>query len=130
MSDQQQRTAWAVEKFRDFVKAWTPPAARRQLLHDGAAMRVDLDAELRDGERVINAIKAIAPKDDGKTHVGWAVFKREHDNEYLRERKSGLIHTMISAVFEDPAQADNACRSQRKRQPDQHFIICEIREIP
>jgi hypothetical protein len=103
MSDQKQRTQWALEQFAGFVRAWTPTGALPQVLQ----ARIPVE----------NAIRAIAPQADDTRRVGWAVFKREH-------------HTMISAVFENPVQADNACRSRRKRYPDQTFVICEIQEIP
>jgi hypothetical protein len=116
MSDQKQRTQWALEQFAGFVRAWTPTGALPQVLQ----ARIPVE----------NAIRAIAPQADDTRRVGWAVFKREHDTEYDRERPSGWVHTMISAVFENPVQADNACRSRRKRYPDQTFVICEIQEIP
>lgn len=119
MSDQQQRTQWALDLFREFIVAWTPAAMREQLL----------GSEKRSAHGVREAIKAIAPKDDGVATVGWAVFKREHDTDYDRERPSGYVHTIASAVFEDIAQADNA-QAYRAARNDGEYIICEIREIP
>jgi hypothetical protein len=117
MTDQQQRTEWARERFASFVEKWISPAAR------------ELAAIADDAYAVLRAIKAIAPKDEAERHVGWAVFKREIDATYNhRDHPSGYIHTMISAVFD--SIPTNAYESQRKKHPDQEFIICEIREIP
>lgn len=117
MSDQQQRTTWALDLFVGFVKAWTPPAMQASILGwDGAASKVG------------DAIRAIAPKDDGKTRIGWAVFSKRQDRDYDRERPSGYVYAQESAVFENPVQADNAHKACVKRGGE--YIICEIREIP
>jgi hypothetical protein len=128
MSDQQQRTQWALDLFHSFVKSWTPPAIQATLLTPSGAAR-----------QVIDAIRAIAPQADDTRRVGWAVFARRHDTEYSRERPSGWVHTMVSAVFEEPAQATNALAYIVKRDAENvakggergvHFVICEIQEIP
>lgn len=116
MSDQQQRTQWAVDRFRSFIHAWTAPASRSELVVDEV--------------QVLTAIRDIAPKGDADP-VGYGVFRREIDADWdIRQRPSGWVHTLISAVFDKPAQAENVHASQTKKHPDQHFIICEIREIP
>jgi hypothetical protein len=74
--------------------------------------------------------RAIAPKDDGKAHVGWAVFKWEHDRDYDRERPSGRVYAQVGAVFETMTQVGNVLTSCQKRDPKGHYLICEIREIP
>lgn len=114
MSDTAQRTQWAIDQFASFVRTWTPTGALPLVIPS----RVPVE----------NAIRAIAPHDDGTATVGWAVFKREHDDQYDRQRPSGYRHAMISAVFEDPVQVDNAYRSCVKSRPGT-FVICEIREI-
>jgi hypothetical protein len=113
-----QRTALALREFADFITDWTPPAARGQFGPGNNA-----------AEQVRQAIRAIVPDPDELPLVGRAVFKVEHDSDYDRERPSGFVHTMISAVFENPTQADNAYLSRVKR-GDGHYIICEIRQLP
>lgn len=79
---------------------------------------------------VVDAICAIAPKDDGKATIGWAVFRRERDTDYDRERPSGWVHTQVGAVFETMGQVGNVLESRQKKDPTGHYLICEIREIP
>lgn len=118
MSDQQQRTQWAVDMLRSFVGVWVAPGARALPPVKGAV------------EMVENNIRAIAPKGDDTARVGWAVFKRDHDRDYDRERPSGYVHTLIGAVFENPAQATNAQQACYSKHPEGTYIVCEIREIP
>jgi hypothetical protein len=116
MTDQRQRTQWALDRFRSFVEKWTPPGAWSPSSGDRALIE--------------NAITAIAPRPDD-TPIGYGVFRREIDADWdIRQRPSGFVHTLVSAVFDKPAQAENAHQGTCKRHPDQHFIICEIREIP
>lgn len=116
MTDQQQRTQWALDVLLGFIRKWTPEAARPAMASD----EVTLNA----------AIVAIAPRDVSEP-IGYGVFRREIDADWdIRQRPSGWVHTLISAVFDKPAQAENVHASQTKKYPDQHFIICEIREIP
>lgn len=124
MTDQQQRTQWALDPldlFREFIRTWTPLATQSTLTDDGYSNA---------GSMLREAIKAIAPKDDGKAHVGWAVFKRERDTDYDRERPSGWVHTQVGAVFETMTQVGNVHQSCQKKDPKGHYLICEIREIP
>jgi hypothetical protein len=116
MSDQQQRTQWALDLFQGFCSTWSPPGAR---IASHEARR-----------QVEDAIRAIAPKDDGTATVGWAVFKRENDRDYDRERPSGWVHTQVGAVFETMTQVANVRDSCAKKDPTGHYLICEIREIP
>lgn len=118
MSDQQQRTQWALDLFKGFVRTWVPLGAQALVSVDGANKQVE------------DAIRAIAPKDDGTATVGWAVFKREQDRDYDRERPSGWVHTQVGAVFETMTQVGNVRDSCAKKDPTGHYIICEIREIP
>lgn len=55
MSDQQQRTQWALDMFHSFVLSWTPPSARPLLFQLGG-----------DIPKVLDAIKAIAPTPDNQ----------------------------------------------------------------
>lgn len=120
MSDQQQRTQWALDLFQNFIRSWVAPAMQGHLM----------DNDDNGGEKIRRAIKAIAPKDDGKAHVGWAVFKRERDTDYDRERPSGWVHTQVGGLFETMTQVGNVLESRRKKDPKGHYLICEIREIP
>lgn len=122
VSDQAQRTQWALDLFREFIRNWAP-MAMQSILTD------DRDGSDNPGQKVRRAIRNIAPQADDTRRVGWAVFKREHDREYSRERPSGWVHTMVSAVFEEPAQATNALAFLKSKSTD-HFVICEIQEIP
>lgn len=118
MTDQQQRTQWALDRFRSFTREWVASAAQELTVH------------ANDAATVVRAIEAIAPKDDTTAHVGWAVFKRERDADYDRERPSGWIHTQVGAVFETMTQVSNVHASCVKKDPTGHYLICEIREIP
>jgi hypothetical protein len=78
---------------------------------------------------VISAIRAIAPKNTEP--IGYGVFHREIDADWdIRQRPSGYVHELVSAVFDKPAQADNAHQALVQKYPDRHYVICEIREIP
>ena len=98
----------ALHAFDEFVGAWVGPAAQRYVFAPGNTH----------ADRVREAIKTAAATDHSR-RVGWAVFKREHDAEYDRERPSGYVHTMVSAVFENLAQAQNATLSAKRRN-DEH----------
>jgi hypothetical protein len=122
---QQQRTQWALDLFGEFVRDWVGPAARSAYVATALA-----GTSPSPFERVADAISAIAPTPDNSRRVGWAVFKREYDTEYSRERPSGWVHTMVSAVFEEPEQATNALAFLRAKHLTNNFVICEIQEIP
>jgi hypothetical protein len=93
MTDQQQRTQWALDVFASFVRMWTPPVAVEQV-HISAAS-------------VDTAILQIAPKADNEP-IGYGVFKREIDADWdIRQRPSGFVHELVSAVFDKPAHADH-----------------------
>jgi hypothetical protein len=120
MSDQQQRTQWALDLFDGFVRGWTPPAAQEF----APTLAVDM-------VRVNDAIRAIAPKNDSKTVIGYAVFRREIDATYdIRDYPSGYRHSIVGAVFDRLMHAENVHRSQCKTHPENQYVICEIREIP
>jgi hypothetical protein len=106
----------ALRAFDEFVGAWVGPAAQRYVFAAGNTH----------ADRVREAIQAAAATDTSR-RVGWAVFKREHDTDYDRERPSGYVHTVVSAVFESLAQAQNAheyCTGKH----DGDYIICELQE--
>lgn len=112
------RTAWALSVFDGFLHAWTPTAMHQRLTDDDS-----------DGARVRAAIQAIAPRDVEDRRLGWAVFSKTPDTDYDRERPSGFVYHLVSAVFENEAQAHNALEYWRDRTasdaaPD--FVICEI----
>lgn len=126
MTDTQHRTQWAVDLFVEFVKQWTPPVMRTQILN----VRTFRMNESLPGERVIRAIKAIAPPvDDSQQHIGWAVFKQEHDHQYRREWPSGFTHTMVGVVFETMTQVGNVLENRKTKDPKGEYFICEIRRI-
>lgn len=114
MSDQKQRTQWALDVFAGFVRIWTP---------DGALALVT-EAQAT----VAAAIRAISPLGHDEP-VGWAVFRRELDTTYNhRDHPSGYVHTIISAVFDKPGQADTVYQSVTRKHPAQEFVIGEIRQ--
>jgi hypothetical protein len=120
MTDQQQRTQWALDLFAGFIRQWTPAA-----MHEHLTDRIPSD-----GENVRAAIRAIAPK-DGNPPIGWAVFQRHIDTGYdIRQHPSGYLHTLTSAFFDKPAHAENAHQGASKRHPENQYVICEIREVP
>jgi hypothetical protein len=121
MSDQQQRTTWALDMFESFVQRWTPAAAHPHLAKGKAS----------EAEVVRSAVYAIAPKDDSKAVIGYGVFQREIDADWdIRQRPSGYVHTLISAVFDKLDHAENAHQGACRRHPDNQYVICEIREVP
>lgn len=115
MSDQKQRTEWALSLFGGFVETWTPTGAGPLIVPARA--------------RVEQAIRDIAPMPDDTGRIGWAVFRREHDRDYDRERPSGFVHTMISAVFETTTQAHNAYTSRVDRGDGHRYLVCELRAL-
>lgn len=122
MTDQQQRTQWALDRFRQFIVDWTPAATRQQLLDTALAYST--------AEQVRSAIRAIAPKGDTEP-MGYGVFQRQIDVTYNhRDHPSGYVHTLTSAVFDKPAHAENAHKGATKRHPENQYVICEIREVP
>lgn len=96
MTDQAQRTTWAVQRFESFVNAYTPPA---------------MQVYCRDGiANVQRAIRAIAPPMVSRV-VGYAVFAEVPD----RERDCGFEHIAISAISETLAGAENVMAGNIKR---------------
>ena len=126
MSDQAQRTEWALELFRGFVKAWTPPSVLNMIMDERG---VEGWIDSRPGEQVIAAIRAIAPEPDDSRRVGYAVFRKDFDTEYQRERPSGFIYTIVGDVFENLAQAQNVLEYCKTEREGEH-VICEIQQIP
>lgn len=117
MTDQQQRTQWALDRFRSFVNMWVAPGV--------TSMQEVIAAR----DRVDESIRAIAPKDNPP--IGWAVFQREIDADWdIRQRPSGFVHTLTSAVFDKLGHAENAHQGASKRHPENQYVICEIRELP
>jgi hypothetical protein len=119
MTDQVQRTAWALDQFEGFVAEWTPPATLPHLI----------DNDDNPAEMVRRAIRAIAPPAPGTRLVGYAVFGQKPD----RERESGFEHIAISAVFDDLAQAQNAydfAQSKGEVAGCKYFVICAVQQIP
>jgi hypothetical protein len=113
MTDQAQRTAWALEQFNSFVNSYTPPA---------------MWVHCRDGiEHVRRTVRAIAPAADGPL-VGYAVFAQRPD----RKRESGFEHIAISTVFDDLASAQNAydcAASKGVVEGCKYFTICAVQQI-
>src|SRR4051812_35852309 len=121
MTDQQQRTQWALDTFRSFATSWAP-----------RVMMEDLTSPWHSAIETVNrSIRAIAPKDDSKAIIGYGVFQREIDADWdIRQHPSGFVHTLISAVFDKPHFAENAHQGASKRHPERQYVICEIREVP
>jgi hypothetical protein len=116
MTDQQQRTQWALDLFHSFMLTWTPPGAH------GLMKFSDADGVVTD------AIRAIAPPGHGEC-IGWAVFKREIDADWdRRQHPSGYVHTQVGVVFDKPEHAANVQIGQAKKYPDQEFVVCELRQ--
>lgn len=92
MTDQQQRPAWALQKFEAFIKNWVAPAMQSHLL----------DNDENEAERLRNSIRSIAPPQRNPV-VGYAVFAERED----RDHASGFQHICLSAVFDNLAQAQN-----------------------
>ncbi len=111
MTDQQQRTQWAIDIFNGFVQSWVPPAVSRGLWTKRNPVN--------DDERVRTAIRDIAPIPDADAHIGYAVYKQDPDLTYNRDRPSGFIYTQVNVLI-----------SQSKKYPDNHYVICEIRRVP
>lgn len=107
----------ALRAFDEFVGAWVGPAAQRYVFASGNTH----------ADRVRQTIQAAAATDHSR-RVGWAVFERAHDTDYDRERPSGYVHTIASAVFEDVGQAQNAL-GYIETKHDGEFVICEIGEV-
>lgn len=120
MTDQQQRTQWALDLLQSFIREWTPQAVRREMF----------DRFTGPAQQIRSAIAAIAPTEDDKAHVGWAVFKQEHDREYRREWPSGFTHTQVGVVFETDYQVANVLAGCKTKDPKGEYFICEIRRIP
>lgn len=96
--------------------AWVGPAAQRYVFASGNTH----------ADRVREAIKAAAQTDDSR-RIGWGVFRKALDTTYDRDRPSGFVYTLVSAVFEFvPTNALEYCRQKK----DGEFIICEITETP
>ena len=105
----------ALRAFDEFVGAWVGPAAQRYVFVSG-----DTNAD-----RVRQAIQAAAQTDDSR-RIGWGVFQRALDTTYDRDRPSGFVYTLVSAVFEFvPTNVLEYCQQKK----DGEFIICEITEM-
>lgn len=118
MTDQAQRTAWALQQFESFVGNWAPPVMQAQ------AAPNDLSNEV---EHVVRAIRSIAPP---QTHplVGYAVFGQLPD----RKRDSGFEHIAISATFDELGQAQNAYEHAKSKgvvAGCDYFVICAVQQV-
>jgi hypothetical protein len=135
MTDQAQRTAWAVQRFESFVNTFTPPALQVYCRDDIIAVR--------------RAIRAIAPGQAAQV-LGYGVYAQVPD----RKRASGFEHIAICALSETLAGAENVFEGRIERakkilaQPPidrerqladgslvrldelRGFVICQVQQIP
>lgn len=114
MTDQTQRTVWALQQFQSFVDRWTAPAMQEFLQDDILHVK--------------DCIRLIAPPYENPV-VGYAVFGQRPDHE----RESGFEHVAISAVADTLGQVQNAydyAVSKGDAKGCDHFVICAVQQIP
>jgi hypothetical protein len=123
MTDQAQRTAWALQLLEGFIQRWVAPAMQEHLL----------DNDTNDGEQLRRAIRAIAPAEQ-VDRLGYAVYGLKPETRE-RRRESGFEAVVVSAVFDKPPTA--ALESSIEGEPWTHgvreglrfFGICQLQQI-
>lgn len=119
MTDQQQRTAWALQLLEGFVDTWTPLGAQPHLLDE-------LD-------KIRRAIHAIAPAEQ-TTGLGYAVFGLRPET-LERKRESGFETVVVSAVFDQPPTRALESSIEGEPWPSgvreglRFFGICQLQQI-
>jgi hypothetical protein len=115
MTDQAQRTEWALQQFAGFVEAWAPPAVQND------------ERLVADVQHVMRTITAIAPIGDAVPVLAWVVVSQRYD----AKTKSRFKYEVVTAVFEDIAQAQNAYESclERRSERGVKYFICALREV-
>ena len=135
MSDQDQRTTWAVQQFTGFVNTFTPPAMQVYCRDEIAKVRA--------------AIRAIAPGPEASV-LGYGVYAQRP----TIERDSGFEHIAICALSDTLAGAERVMDgtverakkvlakppAERERQLAdgslvrldelRGYVICSVQQIP
>jgi hypothetical protein len=118
MTDQAQRTAWAVQLFEGFVNAYTPPAMQ---IH----CRDQIDAV----RRAIRAIGVAEP-----IGLGYAVYGLKPETRE-RRRESGFETVVVSAVFDKPptsvleSSIEGEPWTSGVREGLRFFGICQLQQV-
>lgn len=104
----------ALAAFDEFIAAWLGPAAQRYVFASGNTH----------ADRVREAIRKVAKADEDDRRIGYGVFSKTPNIK----RESVYDYELISAVFDDLAQAQNAHEYASKNRGGE-FVICTIQQI-
>lgn len=107
-----------IRALQDFITDWVGPAAARVFYEPGN----------NSYNRLRESILKLAESRTTTERVGYAVFSRVIDMEYDRDRPSGFVHKIASAVFEKPGMAENVIEYWSEADCGGKYIICEILE--